>query len=92
MKTPREEKLPTPTDCLLSKGSVKARLGGIGEKALRRLIATGRLPVVKLGGRTAPLRFRAIDVRRLIEASTITAPKPGEDGGRRMEEGKEPTP
>lgn len=83
MKTPHEEKLPRPTDCLLTSEDVRAKLGGIGSKALRRLVAEGRLPVVKLG-KTSPLKFRELDVRRLIEASTFSAPTTGG-------EGKEPT-
>ena len=79
MKKPREDKPPKPTDCLLTAEDVRAKLGGIGSKALRRLIAEGRLPVVKLG-KTSPLKFRELDVRRLIEASTILAPTTGEDG------------
>ncbi len=90
MKPTREERMPTPADCLLTKANVKARLG-IGEKALRRLIATGRLPVVKLG-RTSPLKFRELAVRQLIEASTVTGPTAGEAGECKVEDGREPTP
>lgn len=78
MNTPREERRLTPADCLLPKADVKARLG-IGEKALQRLIATGRLPVVKFG-KTSPLKFKELSVRQLIEASTVTGPAPGEAG------------
>jgi hypothetical protein len=90
MKTHRVEQLPTPADCLLSKANVMARLG-IGNKALRRLVATGQLSVVKLS-RTSPLKFRELAVRQLIEASTVTAPTAGAYGGWPVDGGKEPTP
>jgi len=54
-------------DALLSKETVKSRLG-IGDKALRRLIKEGRLAVVKFG-KTSPLKFRQLDVARLLESS-----------------------
>lgn len=57
----------TDPDALLSKSVVLSRLG-IGEKALRRLINEGRLPVVKFG-KTSPLKFRQLDVARLLESS-----------------------
>ena len=56
----------TDTDALLSKSVVMSRLG-IGEKALRRLICEGRLPVVKFG-KTSPLKFRQLDVARFLES------------------------
>jgi hypothetical protein len=61
---------PDPNS-LLSKDTVLQRLR-IGEKALRRLIREGQLRVVKFG-KTSPLKFRQLDVARLIEASTLTA-------------------
>jgi hypothetical protein len=61
--------LPDP-DSLLSKDVVMARLG-IGQKALRRLIQQGRLPVVKFG-KTSPLKFRQIDVARCLESSVCS--------------------
>lgn len=57
----------TDPDSLLPKSVVLARLG-IGEKALRRLINEGRLPVVKFG-KTSPLKFRQLDVAKLLESS-----------------------
>jgi excisionase family DNA binding protein len=50
-----------------------ARLG-IGEKTLRRLTHEGRLPVVKLG-KTSPLKFRQLDVARLLESSLVGVPQ-----------------
>lgn len=57
----------TDSDSLLSKETVLSRLG-IGEKALRRLIKEGRLPVIKFG-KTSPLKFRQLDVARFLESS-----------------------
>ena len=59
----------TDPEALLSKAVVKSRLG-IGEKALRRLITTGRLPVVKFG-KTSPLKFRQLDVARCLQLSLV---------------------
>jgi len=59
----------TDPDSLLTKEIVMSRLG-IGEKALRRLITQGRLPVVKFG-KTSPLKFRQLDVARFLESSVI---------------------
>jgi excisionase family DNA binding protein len=56
-------------DSLLSKSEVMKRLG-IGEKALRRLIREGRLRVIKFG-KTSPLKFRQLDVARLIESAAM---------------------
>jgi len=67
----------TDPDALLSKSVVMSRLG-IGEKALRRLIREGRLAVVKFG-KTSPLKFRQLDVARLLESSLVgetMQPKP----------------
>lgn len=58
-------------DTLLSKETVLSRLG-IGEKALRRLINEGRLPVIKFG-KTSPLKFRQLDVARFLESSVVNA-------------------
>ena len=58
-------------DALLSKRDVLAQLG-IGEKTLRRLIQQGRLAVVKFG-KTSPLKFRQLDVARLLESAVATA-------------------
>ena len=63
----------TDPDALLSKDVVMSRLG-IGEKALRRLINEGRLPVVKFG-KTSPLKFRQLDVARCLEMSVVNAPQ-----------------
>jgi predicted site-specific integrase-resolvase len=56
-------------DALLTKADVLARLG-IGEKALQRLMREGRLAVVKFG-KTSPLKFRQVDVARLLESSLV---------------------
>lgn len=64
---------PPDPDALLSKALVMARLG-IGEKTLRRLTHEGRLPVVKLG-KTSPLKFRQLDVARLLESSLVGVPQ-----------------
>lgn len=64
--------MSNPTDNLLSKETVLQMLG-IGEKALRRLIREGRLRVVKFG-KTSPLKFRQLDVARLLESSAVTGP------------------
>jgi excisionase family DNA binding protein len=58
------------TDSLLSKAAVMKMLG-VGEKTLRRLIREGRLTVIKLG-KTSPLKFRQVDVARLLEASAVS--------------------
>lgn len=55
---------------LLSKADVMKRLG-IGEKALRRLIRSGQLRVIKFG-KTSPLKFRQLDVARLVESSAVS--------------------
>lgn len=56
---------------MLSGRDVRARLG-IGEKALRRLVKCGRLPAYKIGtGRTAPVKFRELDVRLFLESARI---------------------
>lgn len=55
---------------LLSKATVMQRLG-VSDKTLRRLIKQGRLAVVKLG-KTSPLKFRQLDVARLLESATVT--------------------
>lgn len=59
-----------PTENLLSKSEVLARLG-VGEKTLRRLIREGRLKVVKFG-KTSPLKFRQLDVARFLESATVS--------------------
>jgi hypothetical protein len=64
--------MPQPDpDALLSKSEVMSRLA-IGEKALRRLITVGRLPVVKFG-KTSPLKFRQLDVARFLESSVVNS-------------------
>ncbi len=59
-----------PTESLLSKAVVMERLG-VSDKTLRRLVKQGRLIAVKLG-KTSPLKFRQLDVARLLETSTVT--------------------
>jgi predicted site-specific integrase-resolvase len=61
----------TDPNALLPKSVVLSRLG-IGEKALRRLINEGRLPVIKFG-KTSPLKFRQLDVARFLESSVVNA-------------------
>jgi hypothetical protein len=58
------------TDSLLSKEAVLTQLG-IGEKALRRLIKQGKLRVIKFG-KTSPLKFRQLDIARLLDNATET--------------------
>lgn len=59
-------------DNLLTKQVVCARLG-IGEKGLRALVKSGRLPGYKIGtGRTAPIKYRELDVRLFLESSRVT--------------------
>jgi excisionase family DNA binding protein len=60
-----------PNESLLPKNVVMSRLG-ISDKTLRRLVKQGRLRVVKLG-KTSPLKFRQLDVARLLESSTVSA-------------------
>lgn len=56
---------------LLTKQDVCARLG-IGEKGLRALVMSGRLAGYKIGtGRTAPVKFRELDVRLFLESSRV---------------------
>jgi excisionase family DNA binding protein len=58
------------TDSLLSKAAVMERLK-VSDKTLRRLVKQGRLVAIKLG-KTSPLKFRQLDVARLLEASSIS--------------------
>jgi excisionase family DNA binding protein len=56
---------------MLSKQDVCARLG-IGEKALRSLVTSGRLTAYKIGtGRTSPIKFRELDVRLFLESARV---------------------
>jgi excisionase family DNA binding protein len=57
-------------DSLLSKTTVMEKLG-VSDKTLRRLVKQGRLVAIKLG-KTSPLKFRQIDVARLLEAAAVT--------------------
>ena len=57
-------------ESLLSKAAVMERLG-VGDKTLRLLVKQGRLVAIKLG-KTSPLKFRQLDVARLLESSTVT--------------------
>jgi len=57
-------------DSLLSKTTVMERLG-VSDKTLRRLIKQGRLTAIKLG-KTSPLKFRQLDVARLLESAAVT--------------------
>ena len=57
-------------DSLLSKSVVMERLG-VSDKTLRRLIKQGRLTTIKLG-KTSPLKFRQLDVARLLESSSVS--------------------
>jgi excisionase family DNA binding protein len=59
-----------PNESLLSKAVVMERLG-VSDRTLRRLIKQGRLCVVKLG-KTSPLKFRQLDVARLLESASVT--------------------
>ena len=43
----------------------------VSDKTLRRLIKQGRLTAIKLG-KTSPLKFRQLDVARLLESSSVT--------------------
>jgi excisionase family DNA binding protein len=58
------------TESLLSKTVVMDRLG-VSDKTLRRLVKQGRLIAVKLG-KTSPLKFRQLDVARLLESASVT--------------------
>lgn len=58
------------TDSLLSKAEVMERLG-VSDKTLRRLIRKGVLRVIKFG-KTSPLKFRQLDVARLLETSAVS--------------------
>lgn len=58
------------TESLLSKAVVMERLG-VSDKTLRRLVKQGRLVAVKLG-KTSPLKFRQLDVARLLESASVT--------------------
>lgn len=58
------------TESLLSKATVMERLG-VSDKTLRRLVKQGRLVAVKLG-KTSPLKFRQLDVARLLESASVT--------------------
>lgn len=68
---------------LLTKAEAKARLGLKTDSALSRLVRRGKLRVVKYS-RTAPLRFRQVDVDACLEACAVT--------GREASTGKESTP
>jgi excisionase family DNA binding protein len=57
-------------ESLLSKTVVMERLG-VSDKTLRRLVKQGRLVAVKLG-KTSPLKFRQLDVARLVESASVT--------------------
>jgi excisionase family DNA binding protein len=57
-------------DSLLSKAVVMERLG-VSDKTLRRLVKQGRLVAIKLG-KTSPLKFRQLDVARLLESASVT--------------------
>jgi excisionase family DNA binding protein len=57
-------------DALLSKAAVMERLG-VSDKTLRRLVKQGRLVAIKLG-KTSPLKFRQLDVARLLESASVT--------------------
>ena len=59
-----------PIESLLSKAVVMERLG-VSDKTLRRLVKQGRLIAVKLG-KTSPLKFRQLDVARLLESASVT--------------------
>ena len=58
------------SDSLLSKAAVMERLG-VSDKTLRRLVKQGRLVAIKLG-KTSPLKFRQLDVARLLESASVT--------------------
>lgn len=47
---------------------------GLSVRTVRRMAATGELPIVRLNGRT--VRFRPEDVRTLIKRGTATASVP----------------
>ena len=57
-------------DALLTKAAVMERLG-VSDKTLRRLIKQGRLIAIKLG-KTSPLKFRQLDVARMLESASVT--------------------
>jgi hypothetical protein len=61
---------------LLTKEQAKARLGLTNDSALRRLILRGKLRVIKYS-KTAPLRFRQMDIDACLESCAVTGP--GED-------------
>jgi len=58
------------SDSLLSKTVVMERLG-VSDKTIRRLVKQGKLVAIKLG-KTSPLKFRQLDVARLLESSSVT--------------------
>jgi Helix-turn-helix domain len=60
---------------LLTREEAKARLGLTTDSAIYRLVRRGKLRAVKYS-RTAPLRFRQIDVDACIEACSVTGPTP----------------
>ena len=59
-----------PNESLLSKATVMEKLG-VSDKTLRRLVKQGRLVAIKLG-KTSPLKFRQLDVARMLESAAIT--------------------
>jgi excisionase family DNA binding protein len=60
---------------LLTRDEVCQRLG-VSTKTLRRMVGSGKLPVVRFS-RTSLLRFRECDVRRFVESHTHAGPLPG---------------
>ncbi len=65
-----EPKRISQSESLLSKATVMERLG-VSDRTLRRLVKQGRLRAVKLG-KTSPLKFRQLDVARLLESSIVS--------------------
>jgi hypothetical protein len=76
---------------LLTKEQAKARLGLANDSALRRLIQRGKLRVVKYS-KTAPLRFRQMDIDACIESCAVTGDQENAERGTRNAEQTAPQP
>ena len=71
---------PAAASGLLRIEDAATRLG-CSVRTVRNLVKNGSLPVVRYTrGRTEPLKFRAIDLARLIEASTSRVRPSPRDG------------